>query len=190
MSLTPDPSDLTTVANLEGWLGLTNVQAPVPDQLQRLVTATSAGIQAYISRIIRSQSYNETRAGTGGDRLVLKNTPVTAVSSVVVDGQTIPPSPGYGQPGYVFTDTAIILRGYTFTMDSFNVQVSYTAGFPSTPTEIEQACLELCAFRWKGRDHIGQASKIIGGETVTFIVKDMPDSVKTILAQYNSVVPA
>ena len=89
MSLAPDPSDLTTVANLEGWLGLTNVQAPVPDQLQRLVTATSAGIQAYISRIIRSQSYNETRAGTGGDRLVLKNTPVTAVSSVVVDGQTI-----------------------------------------------------------------------------------------------------
>ena len=190
MSLAPDPSDLTTVANLEGWLGLTNVQAPIPDQLQRLITAASAGIQSYISRTIRSLSYNETQDGTGGVRLVLRNTPVTAVASVVINGAVIPPSPGYGQTGYIFSDTAIILRGYTFTQDDQNVQISYTAGYASTPGEIEQACLELCAFRWKGRDHIGHASKTINGETVAFIVKDMPDSVKTILTQYNSVVPA
>ena len=190
MALNPDPSDLTTVANLEAWMGLTNVQAPVPDQLQRLITATSGWIQNYISRTIRNLSYNETRDGTGGTRLVLRNVPVTAVASVVINGQTIPPSPGYGQPGYIFSETAIVLRGYTFTMDSGNVQISYTAGYATTPGEMEQACLELCSLRWKERDRIGHASKTINGETVTFIVADMPESVKTMLSQYNNVVPA
>ena len=188
--MSADPADLTIVANLEAWLGLTNVSQPVADQLQRLITATSGWIQNYISRTIRSLSYNETRDGTGGTRLVLRNVPVTAVASLVIDGQTIPASPGYGLRGYIFSETAIMLRGYTFTMDSGNVQISYTAGFASTPGEMEQACLELCALRWKERDHIGHVSKTIGGETVTFIIADMPESVKTMLSQYNNVVPA
>ena len=189
MSLPPDPSDLTSVANLAAWLGLTVVTEPISDQLQRLITATSNWIQNYISRTIRSLAYTETQDGTGGDRLVLGNEPVTAVASVVIDGQSIPASPGYGQPGYIFSSTAIMLRGYRFTMDSGNVQVNYTAGFATTPPELEQACLELAALRWKERDHIGHVSKTINGETVAFIVKDMPDSVKTMLTQYNSVVP-
>ena len=189
MSLSPDPADLTTVANLAGWLNLANLADPVPDQLQRLVTAVSNWMQSWMSRTIRSLAYNETLDGHGGNRLVLGNAPVTAVSSVTVDGQAIPPSPGFGQAGYVFTSTAIILTGSLFNRGDANVQVSYTGGFGTTPPDLEQACLELAALKWSERSRIGHVSKSLGGETVTFMVKDMPDSVRTTLAKYDSVVP-
>lgn len=189
MAIAPDPADLTTVANLEGWLNLSNVAAPVPDQLQRLVTAVSNWMQSWMSRTIRSQAYTETQDGHGGNRLVLANAPVTAVASVVIDGQTIPPSPGFGQAGYVFSSTAIILTGYLFNVGDANVVVSYTGGFTTTPPDLEQACLELASLRWRERDRIGHVSKGLAGETVTFMVKDMPDSVRTTLQKYDSVVP-
>ena len=190
MSLSPDPADLTIVANLESWLGLTNVAAPIPDQLQRLVTAVSNWMQTWMSRTIRSMAYTETQDGHGGNRLVLGNAPVTAVSSVVIDGQTIPPSPGFGQAGFVFTSTAVILTGYAFNRGDANVVVSYTGGFAATPPDLEQACLELCSLRWKERDRIGHMSKTLAGETVAFMVKDFPPDVKTYLDQFKNVVPA
>ena len=57
------------------------------------------------------------------------------------------------------------------------------------PAEIEQACIEVIAIRYKERDRIGQVSKSIGGETVSFSQKDFPDSVRTILNNYKKVVP-
>ena len=65
-----------------------------------------------------------------------------------------------------------------------NVAVTYTAGFAATPPEIEQACIELVALRYKERDRIGHVSKGIAGETVTFQQKDMPPDVQTLLDQY------
>ena len=189
MALAPDPNDLTVVTNLEGWLGLTNIAPPIPDQLQRLVTAVSMWMQSWMSRTIRSQAYAETRDGNGGNRLILSNEPVTAVASVVVDGKIIPPSPFFGQSGFIFTGTAIVLTGYLFNRGDANVVINYTGGFTTTPPDLEQACLDLAALRWKERDRIGHVSKSIAGETVTFVVKDMSDFVKTTLEKYDSVVP-
>jgi hypothetical protein len=189
MATTPDPADLTTVADLAAWLSLVNVDQPTSDRLQKMVTAASLFIQQVISRTIRSLAYSETRDGHGGNRMVLANGPVTAVSSVLIDGVSIPASTSPATLGYIFTPTALVLRGYTFTTNDCNIQVSYTAGFAQTPPDLAQACLELAALRWKERDHIGHVSKNFGSETVTFLVKDMPDSVRTILNQYKAVVP-
>ena len=184
--MSADPSDLTTVANLMTWLNLT-VQAP---DLQRLVTAVSQWIENKISRDIMSQSYVETRDGHGGTRMVLGNYPVTAVASVVVDGVTIPPSPGPGQDGWVLVNDGITLRGYAFTtQDLANCVISYTAGYATPPQDLEQACLELAAMRWKERERIGHSSINMAGQQTNFIVRDMPPSVATILAQWNKVTP-
>ena len=189
MSLAPDPRDLTTVANLQAWLGLTNVQQATADQLQRLVTSVSLWIQNKISRIIPDQPYVETRDGQGGTRMVLGNYPVIAVSSVVVDGITIPPSPGPGQDGWVLSNDGVSLRGYTFTsQDVANCVIAYTAGYATVPLDLEQACLELASMRWKERDRIGNSSIAMAGQQTNFIIKDMPPSVATVLQQYNKVV--
>jgi len=183
-----NPADLATVADLIAWMGLENVDQATTDQLQRLVTATSIWIQEEISRTIRSLSYTETLDGHGGDRIMLCNYPVTAVASVSVDGQALPPSSGPGQPGFALANDLIVLRGYRFALGAANVVVVYTAGFATIPQDLTQACLELASLRWKERDRIGHVSKSLGGETVTFMVKAMPDSVRQMLGHYRRVV--
>ncbi|HUN48020.1 MAG TPA: hypothetical protein VMU85_15930, partial [Stellaceae bacterium] len=63
----------------------------------------------------------------------------------------------------------------------------YTAGYPATPPEVEQACIELVALRYRERERIGHVSKSLAGETVAFSQKDMSDDIRTILSVYRRV---
>ena len=181
-------SDLTTLANLEAWLGLGSGNADEA-LLGRLITATSAYIETWCDRAFAAQAYTETRDGTGGVRLAFAQTPVTAVTSVVVSGLTIVQGDATAKRGYYFTPTTLMLNGLVFARGLGNVQLAYTAGFATTPPEIEQACIELCALRYRELGHIGTASKSVAGESTSFVVKDMPPSVATILAPWRRVVP-
>ncbi len=182
--------DLTTLANVKAYLSPPLATTADDALLSRLVTATSQFIQTWLNRTIASASYADTRNGTGGTILFLRNRPVTAVTSVMVDGVTIAPSaPPPTGAGFLFDDSAVYLVGYCFTKGAQNVVVAYTAGYAATPPEIEQACIALVVLRYKERDRIGQASKNLAGETVSFQQKDMPADVATLLDQYRNVVP-
>lgn len=176
--------DLTTLANIKSWFSppLTTTSDDV--LLTRLVTAASQFIQAWLNRQIASQPYTEMRDGTGGTRLAFANVPVTVVSSLTIDGVAIAPAPDALSPGFVSSPTLLSLQGYAFCRGYGNVVVSYTAGYETTPPEIEQACIELVALRYKERDRIGQVSKNLAGEVVSFAQKDMPADVATLLWQY------
>ena len=130
--MSTDPSDLTTVADLAAWLGLSSPSEDTQAQLQRLVTAASNWIQQVINRTVRSLAYTETRDGHGGDRMILANGPVSSVSSVTVDGAAIPKATST-TAGYVATDSFVGLRGYRFTRGIQNVEIVYTAGFAAVP---------------------------------------------------------
>lgn len=180
-------ADLTTLANVKAWA---NVKTTDDDALlTRLISAASEYIQTWLNRSFASQAYNEVRDGNGNCRMVFAESPVTAVSSLVVNGRPIPASAGFGQAGYSFDKTMLKLTGYTFERGIGNVLISYTAGYAATPPEIEQACIDLISLRYKERDRIGHQSKSLAGETVTFFIKDMPDSVQTILNNYRKVIP-
>src|SRR5205823_7092372 len=119
------------------------------------------------------------------------NSPVTAVLSLSIDGLAIPAAPAPGgvgggyDTGYSFTPTELALRGYVFTRRPQNVIVTYTAGYPTTPPDLAQACTELVCQRYRERSRIGEVAKALGGgETVTFSQKDMSEDVKTALLQY------
>lgn len=180
--------DLTTLANVEQWLGLAagNQDEPL---LTRLVTAASQYIQAWCDRQFASQAYTETRDGTGSLRLAFAQTPVSAVASVTIDGQAIPPGDAVNTPGYYFTPTLLYLNGHAFRRGLGNVVLVYTAGFASTPPEIEQACIELVAFRYRELERTGVASKGMAGETTSFVIRDLPPAVATILGTYRRVLP-
>jgi hypothetical protein len=183
--------DLTTLATVKAYLSPPLVTTTDDALLSRLITAASAFIQSWLNRTIASASYSETRNGTGGTRLFLRNRPVTAVAVLSVDGVAIAPSvPAPTGDGYLFDDSSLYLIGHCFARGAQNVSVQYTAGFASTPPEIEQACIALVVLRYKERDRIGQGSKSVGGESVSYQPKDMPADVATILDQYRNVVPA
>ncbi len=96
--------------------------------------------------------------------------PLTAVAS----------NPGAGQ----YTVSGGV---YTFAAADAGAAVRLTYGY--IPHDLALAAKEWAAERYAYHARIGQASKSLGGqETVSFIVKDIPDFVATILQPYRRVV--
>ncbi|HEV2097761.1 MAG TPA: phage head-tail connector protein [Stellaceae bacterium] len=189
--------DLTTLADVKAWLQTGQSAFPPTDDalLTRLITAASQYIQTWLNRPIALCDYIEVRDGTGGQRLQFACFPVSAVLSLTIDGLAIPPapepSPSTGlTAGYVFSPTQLAVHGYYFTRRAQNVVVTYMAGYPITPPEIAQACIELVALRYRERTRIGEVSRAVGGgETVTYSQKDMSAPIATLLQQYRAVSP-
>lgn len=189
--MTADPRDLTTLANFQYWLQLdSNTMSPTDaDQLQRLITAVSVGMQKWLTRYIASASYTMVVDGKGQHRMATTAYPLQSVNQVMIDGFVVPAATSPTTHGWVISNNAVALRGYEFGRGYSNVQITYTAGYETTPNDLEQACLELCGLRWREKSRIGEVSKNIGGEVVTFMVKDFPPSVLTVLMQYKRVTP-
>lgn len=187
---TPPVTDLTTLANVKQYSAIT---ISTDDALlTRLISALSIFVQTWLNRTIASANYIDTLNGVGGQAVQFQNYPVTAVSSLTIDGRTIPAAPvpiTSGWTGYVFDANQIMVSGYRFTRGWQNISVAYTAGFAATPMDIEQACLEIIDLRYKQRQQSGFISKAIGGETVTFDKKDMSASTLTVLQNYRRVAP-
>ena len=186
--------DLATLGDVKAWLQTGQSSFPATDDalLTRLITAASQFVQTWLGRQIAPSDWQEVRDGTGGHRLAFANFPVTAVLSLSIDGVAIPPAPADGgfDAGYVFTATELALRGYVFTRRAQNVILSYTAGYPATPPDVAQACIELVCQRYRERTRIGETSRAVsGGEIVTFSQQDMSADVKVLLAQYRVVAP-
>jgi hypothetical protein len=187
-------SDLTTLSEVKAWLQTGQGAFPDTDDalLARLITAASHFIQKWLNRNIASADWYELRDGTGGQRLVFGNFPVTTILSLSIDGIAIPPAAdngGFGA-GYVFSPTELTLRGYVFTRRPQNVVIIYTAGYLIIPPDIAQACIDLVCLRYRERTRIGEVSRATGGtETVTYSQRDMSEHVKLLLSQYRLVTP-
>lgn len=76
---------------------------------------------------------------------------------------------------------------YTFSGADAGTTVQITYGY--VPGDLARCCIEWAADRYQYRTRIGQHTKSLGGqESVSFIVKDIPDFVRTILQPYRRVV--
>jgi len=202
--------DLTTLGDVKSWLQTGQNAFPATDDalLTRLITAASQFIQTWLNRQIASQDWIETRDGLGNAfgpsevRYQFAAFPVTAVNRVVVDGvmiPAIPPSTQSGsvavgtfaaQPGYLFTPTQLVIRGYAVPRKAGCVTLQYTAGYRVPPADLAQACIELVALRYRERSHIGEVTKAIGGgQTVAYSQRDMSDWIKTLIQQYRRIAP-
>jgi uncharacterized phiE125 gp8 family phage protein len=200
----PAAQDLTTLANAKSWLSIPVGTTTDDALIQRLITAISVAIAGYCSQGLVSQAYTETRNGTGGSQLMLRQGPITAVASVTIDGISIPARTAPGQAGFYFDTDFLYVDGYSFTRPGTspalylrssgagaqNVVIAYTAGYTPIPGDLEQACIELLAVRFKSRERIGMKSKMMGQETMAYDLTAIPDSVKSMLQQqYVRVVP-
>jgi hypothetical protein len=178
-------ADLTTLPRVKEWLSVTT--ATNDALLARLISAASDYIETYLSRNISLTAYQSYRDGTGGRRLMFRNYPVVSLVKLSIDGQDIPPSVK-GAPGYVFTETSVsLVGGYVFTQGASNVYLEYSAGYNPIPNEIEQACIDLVALRYRERDHVGITSKSLAGESVAYSTREFSDAVGSTLVQYKRV---
>jgi hypothetical protein len=132
-------NDLTTLTDVKSWLGRTDTNSDA--LIAALITRASRSICSYLQRpLLLPHSVTEVQDGTGGNILVLKEWPVLSVSSVSVDGITIPQA-AQQSPGWILDAwnsvppgrmQALRLRGYSFGSAARNVatvQVTYQAGY-------------------------------------------------------------
>ena len=181
----PDLCTVSQVKQLPGIPATTTADDPL---LQLLVADASAAIREFTKRDLSSVSYTEVYDGTNTPRLTLAQRPVTAVASVAVGT----PSGGARVPltlntDYVWDDTAITrLSGVRFCRGPQNVAVTYTAGYVVLPRDLELACCRIVQLRYKQSQHMGQKSKSMGGELVTFDMAEWPEDVLATLQRYQS----
>jgi hypothetical protein len=189
LTITDTSDGLCTVAALKSWFNLPNTPSDKDALYQRVIGRFTAYALNECNRTaFLSQTYTEHFNGTWGYKICPKyafpTSPITAVSLVTVDSGIIPPAASDTASGFVFDDSTIYLRGYTFTKGIQNVGVSYTAGLASIPTELEHAALEACIYWLKRREYVGQDIVNLGNQTVTFDKADIPTSVRNVLDQY------
>ncbi len=133
--------DLTTLPALKSWLGLPATASPNDPTLAALITAASRAIYAALGRpSLLPQSYIETIDGES-QRVFLRHWPVLQVSSVTLDGETVPAAaPGAATPELGFWlrpgDTAPPARpqaldifGWWVRSRRQNLTVVYSAGY-------------------------------------------------------------
>jgi hypothetical protein len=161
--------------------------------LTRLITAASEWIRQETSRNYAAGNYTETRSGQGGRILFLRNPPANAVSSLYIDGAEIPARnnsvTAYGQNGYTFGDDKIVLTGYSFNRGIDNIQITYSIGNNTTFPDIEQVCVEMVSLTYREIDRLGHASKVLGGEQVSFDLKALSNRSRETLDHYKSPIP-
>ncbi len=139
------PFDLVSLADLKSWLGIAGTDDDI--LLARLITQISRAIFNVIERpAILPSAYTETYDGGNDIAIMLRQWPVTGVTSCTVDGMAIPLSPpllagASAQIGYVLDSSdapppgamqRLSLRGYLFTCGVQNVTISYSAGYQIT----------------------------------------------------------
>lgn len=193
--------DLTSLANALAWLGLSADDSY--GTVARLVSAVSTQVQQFLSRTIAVTPYTGTFNGKGGNRLMLPNYPIVSVSNVQVWACVIPARVLGSTPGYSFDDKCIYLdRGYCFERGVQNVKIVYSAGYASTPLDIEQACLLWIKATYAGLQNSGgvNVSMMKAGDhqlvfdaqmtKLSSSVIPMPPQIFAILQPYSRVFPA
>lgn len=182
-------NSLTTVETLKSHLGIPSGEASVDSRLELLINAASQAIERYLDRSLKSQAYTELHHGRRQDSVLLRQWPVTAVTQVrfdnshaFTDAATIVPSDEYGigddQNSIIFYDR-IVPRGNN------NVQVTYTAGYATVPSDIEYAALLYCEwlYYFRNRQDIGRSSKSKGDESMA-ISQGIPEIVLQMIQPY------
>lgn len=143
--MTGAATDLNDVTDAMSFAG---VDAANVNIYQVILSAVSVEIQAWLGYNVASASYTKTFNGNGSQRMLLPDRPVTAVTSLTIDGISVPPSVNQSS-GFLFDSKSLYLIGqYRFCGAFQNTTVVYTAGYSSVPMDIVLACNKWCKLIW------------------------------------------
>ena len=157
--------------------------------LAQLITAASTQIEAICDRAFATDSYTLDASGNGRRRLMLPESPVTAIASVSVGGVAIQARASVTSTGWVQDGDSIVLDGYTFDRGTLNVSVAYTAGYDTIPVDLDFACVETCASWYRRKARVDEKSKSIQGEVISFSMADFPATAMRVINSYRRVWP-
>lgn len=158
----------------------------------RLISQNSQYLKSVTHRELTLNTFSEYYSTENSvSRICLNEYPVITIFSVTVNGVAVSESTSLDSAGWTLQYPNLLTFRNFFVPSGVNsVHVSYSAGYATTPTDIEQACIELTAWRYRERDRIAQENKSINGESVSFITnKSNSPQVTTTIDDYKRVTP-
>ena len=182
--------------NVKKSLDLSDAQFDNDDVLNRMIESTTKRFQTYMGRDLAIGSHTEYFNG-GSDVFVLKNMPVTVVTSIhhsldmprVYDASTLVDSDDYDltqSNGFLTMLTGELSSGFK------SVQILYDGGYAvsnsniiAVPDPLKQATLDQMMFFFQRRKSIGQTTQTFGdGSTTSDQQWDLLPGVKKVLNNY------
>lgn len=180
-------ADFTTLANVKEYLGIVTTATKDDSLLGKLISRASSFICNYCTTTFLLANYTEQRDGNDSMRLMLRNLPVAAVTALTIDGQAIPPGGNSQKNGFWCDDTFVYVKGYRFNRGMCNINVAYSAGFATLPTDIEDVCINMVANKYKRKDRIGKVSEGMAGQQTNYSTSDLSAEDKKALQSYKRV---
>ena len=135
-------ADFATTADIEAFLQVSIDTATQTAAAARALAEATAAIKNYCRQVLEEVAADEvTLDSPGGTRLFLPELPVTAVSEVVEDGETLVAGDDYklGQHGILHRIGAKWAEGIQI------VTVTYTHGYATLPDDIVAVCTRAAA---------------------------------------------
>jgi len=184
VSVAAESTNLTTVSAVKAMLGVASRKFDA--ELDRLIAAATSAISVYVGHVYAKQTYVETVVGSGYPRLLLTNTPIVSVTSVLCDGTAVTdyevedPDSGFLYRAVGWSSAA--WAGWNASPYSLPgterpmFTVTYEGGYllpgepdANLPAHIEQACIETVVDWYRGgkRDDAVK-SKSVGDLSITY----------------------
>ncbi len=174
---------LTTTALVKSWLTISS--SGDDTIIDEIIADVTRAFKNFTGRQLESAAFTETLNGKNVRQVPLKNTPITAVSAVTVDGTSILSTSVSTTYGFMFDDDYIYIvasRLPGFTRGLRNIVIAYTGGYTEAalPDDIKQLARVQAAFQYKGRTRTGEITKTLPpNQSVTFETGRLLESVKT-----------
>jgi len=171
--------DLVLLDDVKAWLNMPLSNTNDDLVLQILISSFSDYVRQRTGRNNLSQivQYTEIYDGNGNNEIFLRNPPIQSLISCTIGGYAVPFSPATNVAGVYITQElkSIAFRNsgwqlyppssiypYCFTPGKGNVQVTYTGGYETTPWDLYEVAMKVCALNYKRKDWIDLAAKNLG----------------------------
>lgn len=172
--------------------------------LRRTGKGPQDGTMPSSSPFVAPVTYTEVYDGNGSFRMFLRNSPIQSVTSLIIGLNTIQASSGFGQAGYAIEGSkrSLVIRGgsniastsydwaggwgWGFQKGIQNIQVVYSAGFASTPADIELCARKCCALTYVRKSWTGLKNKSMGqgAGSTSYDDSEWPEDVERLIIDY------
>jgi len=194
---------IITAANVKSYMGIATATDTWDTEIGNLVTRIQALAEMYCDRKFESadysydsdsDDYDSDRAvydGDGTNLLITKEWPIISVTTVRINETAIDESTSIYNTGWFIRSKEkgfIGLRGYNFSGGIQNIELTYSAGYATVPTDLVQALIEECAIKVREgpKDHQLGVSSIAAadGSIAMLTVEDLSAHTKMVLDSY------
>ena len=171
---------MAALASLSDVKAYARITANTDDALlNRLIAAVSDLAEKHCSRRFAVTTYTDAFRPIGQSSIFLRYAPIVSFTQLLINGVEITTDR--------FTRDGRVVALNSGPFGGGPVVATYTAGFDPVPDAVQQAVIETVVLRYKELPRLGEASKSMGGETVSYITAALTPSAKAMLAPYIAV---